>query len=325
MKPTIQLKIDTPCHEDWNNMTPVDHGRFCQACVKQVVDFSTMTDQQILKYIAKGNGNICGRVSNDQLNRPLVPAAEQPKTKWWYAVLLPLVMVFNRAGAQQGAKQRSIPSTAIETGECTISGMVTNDKGQPVTGAYVTIEESGRTVVTDTMGRYKLNAHGYIDSLDISASFIGFKTVKIIMPARNTTAANFVLTEDPKILEDVIIKAYPSRSISCTMGGLSVVRRVEITAKDTLLKRIGMAPAFIIAPNPVRRGQQVTVKVKEWNEFTLQVIGSNGALLFSQQYITAKELPQQIAVPQNWMPGMYYIRVVNEKNRKTYIEKFMVQ
>ena len=49
MKKETYLHIPEPCHEQWDKMSPAQQGRFCQQCSKTVVDFSTMTDQQVLK------------------------------------------------------------------------------------------------------------------------------------------------------------------------------------------------------------------------------------------------------------------------------------
>jgi hypothetical protein len=40
MAKKFQLQIPEPCHEDWNKMTPVHKGRFCDSCEKAVVDFT---------------------------------------------------------------------------------------------------------------------------------------------------------------------------------------------------------------------------------------------------------------------------------------------
>jgi hypothetical protein len=80
MKPVASLKknnfmpniisIPTPCHEDWNDMTPKEQGRHCGSCCKTVVDFTTWQPQEILLHF-KSNKNVCGRFTADQLNEPI--------------------------------------------------------------------------------------------------------------------------------------------------------------------------------------------------------------------------------------------------------------
>jgi hypothetical protein len=64
------ITVPTPCHEDWNAMTPKDKGRHCDSCAKTVVDFTTWQPQAILLHF-KANKNVCGRFTESQLNEPI--------------------------------------------------------------------------------------------------------------------------------------------------------------------------------------------------------------------------------------------------------------
>ncbi|HWB28782.1 MAG TPA: T9SS type A sorting domain-containing protein [Chitinophagaceae bacterium] len=100
MKKQLYITIPTPCHENWDNMTPAAKGRFCQACAKTVVDFTAMTDSEILHYFSKAAGNTCGRFANDQLQRPLQPLKDEKRKAWWIAAIMPLLMMFEKGKAQ---------------------------------------------------------------------------------------------------------------------------------------------------------------------------------------------------------------------------------
>lgn len=63
--------IPQPCHEDWNVMTPKEKGRFCDACAKVVVDFTTMTDDEVVDYLQQhAKQKTCGHFRNEQLHQP---------------------------------------------------------------------------------------------------------------------------------------------------------------------------------------------------------------------------------------------------------------
>ncbi|MBA3683324.1 MAG: hypothetical protein H0W73_19485 [Bacteroidetes bacterium] len=66
----MKISINTPCHENWDNMTPNDQGVFCLSCQKSVVDFSTKTISQIKEFFYKktDTASVCGRFETDQLN-----------------------------------------------------------------------------------------------------------------------------------------------------------------------------------------------------------------------------------------------------------------
>jgi hypothetical protein len=69
----LKLSIIKPCHENWCGMAPIEQGAYCTSCCKQVIDFTSMQDEDIVGYFQKHNNEpICGRFRNDQMSRPLI-------------------------------------------------------------------------------------------------------------------------------------------------------------------------------------------------------------------------------------------------------------
>ena len=65
----MRISIENPCHEDWQGMTPEAQGRFCSACEKTVIDFSQMSDAEILNYFSQPRAErVCGRFTSEQLS-----------------------------------------------------------------------------------------------------------------------------------------------------------------------------------------------------------------------------------------------------------------
>jgi len=67
----MKINIPTPCHENWNNMTPDEKGRFCSVCSKTVRDFRTVSDEEIIDVFSDSSENICGNFNETQLGRDL--------------------------------------------------------------------------------------------------------------------------------------------------------------------------------------------------------------------------------------------------------------
>ncbi len=71
----FKLKIGTPCHEKWALMQEEEQGRFCLACQKTVVDFTKMSEEEIITFFEsyaqrkQATTNICGRFSKTQLQK----------------------------------------------------------------------------------------------------------------------------------------------------------------------------------------------------------------------------------------------------------------
>lgn len=75
------LNISQPCHEDWARMTMAGQGRFCSQCEKVVVDFTKMTNAELVDYFRQRKGApICGRFDRIQLETPL--QAFSPLSAW---------------------------------------------------------------------------------------------------------------------------------------------------------------------------------------------------------------------------------------------------
>ncbi len=99
MAKKLQLSIPEPCHENWDVMTPVEKGRFCNSCQKQVVDFSRMSDRQVAEFFKKpSTGSVCGRFMTDQLERDIdIPKKRIPWFKYFFQFALPAFLVSLKA------------------------------------------------------------------------------------------------------------------------------------------------------------------------------------------------------------------------------------
>jgi hypothetical protein len=64
----MKISIAEPCHENWDAMTPNKQGAFCNSCVKDVVDFSNKSIDEIKNFFSKPQtGKVCGRFEEKQL------------------------------------------------------------------------------------------------------------------------------------------------------------------------------------------------------------------------------------------------------------------
>lgn len=80
-KTTLQISIPEPCHEDWSKMTATQCGAFCNACQKEVVDFSQMSEAEIVDRLSNASGKVCGKIKTDKLDRELVKY--EPDQAWY--------------------------------------------------------------------------------------------------------------------------------------------------------------------------------------------------------------------------------------------------
>ena len=61
----LKITIPKPCHEDWNKMTENQEGRHCNSCMKTVIDFTRMNDDEVRNFlVSKKEEHVCGRFQN---------------------------------------------------------------------------------------------------------------------------------------------------------------------------------------------------------------------------------------------------------------------
>jgi hypothetical protein len=117
MAKKLQISIAEPCHENWDAMTPVEMGKFCGSCQKQVIDFSNMSDRQIAEFFKKpSTGSACGRFMADQLDRPIeIPRKRIPWLKYFFQIAIPAFLFSLKASAKRTQGEIRIQSAQSDT------------------------------------------------------------------------------------------------------------------------------------------------------------------------------------------------------------------
>jgi TonB-dependent SusC/RagA subfamily outer membrane receptor len=215
----IHLSIPGPCHQNWNEMTPTQQGRFCNSCAKQVVDFSTMSDTQVLHYFSSiKNENVCGRAYPDQLERAITMPKEHKKKLFWYWNYITMLFLFfsktNTVKAQGGikvvveSKHDAAQQDRITKGEIAVNtnriikGKIIDEAGQPLAGVSVIIKDSKHGTIADTNGFYSISANTQKDILKISA--VGFVSKEIKLASLNHF--DIILTKmEMQMMGDVVV------------------------------------------------------------------------------------------------------------------------
>ncbi|MDC8004921.1 carboxypeptidase-like regulatory domain-containing protein [Aureisphaera galaxeae] len=166
MKKSITISIPEPCHEDWGKMTATEKGKFCKVCTKEVIDFTKESDEALIKRVQKGD-NLCGRFKTSQLNRQMTLERKSRNSILPYAasLLLPLSLLGHQeAKAQGGVSVFSKPGASINVGVLseksivTITGQVTDEAGNPISGVEVLVLETGKNTLTNAQGNYRIQS-----------------------------------------------------------------------------------------------------------------------------------------------------------------------
>ncbi len=198
---TIKTKITIPkpCQENWLEMTPLEQGRFCQLCQKNVFDFTTASDREILEAYNYDH-QLCGRFTTSQLNRELFIRKE--KSSIWVAATSAIVSFIglgtNETQSQETIKveqtDKKVLNDSIEkitNEEIEVSGIVSDEIG-PLPGANIVIKGTSNETQTDLDGNFIIKAKKG-DFLIIS--FISLLSQEIRIEQNSNI--NIILKNDP--------------------------------------------------------------------------------------------------------------------------------
>ncbi|HEY0653056.1 MAG TPA: carboxypeptidase-like regulatory domain-containing protein [Chryseosolibacter sp.] len=183
MNRDLTLSIPNRCTQNWNSFTQVEGGGFCSSCSKVVVDFTGMTDKQIIDYFKNVTGETCGRFQPHQLKTFTVHESPRVRPGWMLLkagfISLSLLAIARPSSAQlPKAKQKTeMPSSyRITQDSITFRGVVTSsDDGSPLPGVNVVLKGSVIGTVTDAEGRFEFPKSLRKDDVLIF-SFIGLTT-----------------------------------------------------------------------------------------------------------------------------------------------------
>jgi hypothetical protein len=347
MAEAIQIHIPEPCHESWQNMTPKEQGRFCGSCQKIVVDFSAMTDKELLDYISNASQNLCGRFAPDQLNKDIKATENKKRFSWayvWNVLLATFLFTESYAQGQPMLKNKPVTKNkpvikklplvlpedllprmgtiaVVEPDQLELvppreidGTVVDNISNKPMQGASVYVKGAGVGTVSDSLGNFRLQVN---KGDTVIISYVGYNTQTLVID-NNTNGQHVKLSM-------VEFEGF--------MGGIVLVTH-KVPKKEKVKRVINnWTPAALkkdikIYPNPIARGNaiQVDLSLKQTGEYKLELMDVQGRVVEVQKLVMATKT-QKVTVPTqtNWSPGIYYIRISAPGIKNVYQGKVAIQ
>ncbi len=142
----------------------------------------------------------------------------------------------------------------------TVSGIITDNSGEPIIGANIVEEGTTNGTVTDINGSFSLQVG---DDAILHISYIGYLAQNINTVGK--TAIDVVLQEDTKTLEEVVVVGYGTARKGDLTGSISTLQGSNLTNRST--QQISTAMQGQIAGVQVTRnsgapGASATVRVR---------------------------------------------------------------
>lgn len=153
----------------------------------------------------------------------------------------------------------------------TISGKVSDENGEPLVGAAVTVKGSDLVARTDANGEFKLSMDSLLMKQKLAVNYIGFVAKEVAINKKEPL--NISLTEDKSTLSEIVVSGY---------------------SKDNVMaKRTAVASsAAVISPN--------TTPVDGWEKLELYFKANNKLLL--NETLTGKGVELSFTVRKNGRP-----------------------
>ena len=140
------------------------------------------------------------------------------------------------------AKATSVPAVAQQ--KKTITGVVTDDMGEPIIGANVIEKGTTNGIITDMDGKFTLEiAPGAI----VQVSYIGYNTQEIKVGNQSTLAIKLV--EDTQALSEVVVVGYGIQRKVTTTGAVSKLEGEDLnkmTVVNATKALQGLSPGITI-------------------------------------------------------------------------------
>lgn len=216
MKGKINLSIDKPCTERLHQSKPTTIEGFCHACEKVVMDFTKMSDAEIIDYFKNNTGNTCGSFHKSQLKVYTEPASISRKRN--FSLLGAGLMSFSllsllpvKSQAQQAKITNGTHVTQTNTSkekeaksrsdEFVVEGVLLDESGFPLPGAMVIVKGTTFGTSTDIDGKFVLRNRKAGEILIFA--YIGYENQEILLTQTTTDKLNLKveLKVDSCILE----------------------------------------------------------------------------------------------------------------------------
>ncbi|MDR3268580.1 MAG: TonB-dependent receptor [Tannerella sp.] len=127
-----------------------------------------------------------------------------------------------------------------------VSGIVTDEKGEPLAGASIMEKGIANGTVTDVDGKFRLNV---LPNAILVVSFIGYTTQEVA--TGNKTNLNVTLQEDSQLLEEVVVVGYGMQKKVNLAGAVETVSSKVLENRSTsnvALALQGLVPNLTITP-----------------------------------------------------------------------------
>ncbi len=221
----FKLNIPEPCHEDWQQMSPTQKGKFCANCQKEVIDFTKLSATEIARKTKKAT-QLCGRFTSTQLEQEYVSASQNSLSRLGIALGLGSIIAVAQPSFAQEEKpdkikvhqlQGEVALTTKANDSISITGTVTDEEGVPLPGVNVFQQNSSHGTQTDFDGNFsiKISDEDFENEESIIFSYVGYEHYILkfdLINENRLQKIDVMMVEDSGFLGEIVVQPYSNRS-----------------------------------------------------------------------------------------------------------------
>jgi hypothetical protein len=207
MKKAFSVSIASPCDEKWDNFASVAGGRFCEQCNKTVIDFTKMSDAEIIDYFKDQPSATCGRFKPEQLKiyGYTNPVHVRPGYSLLKAGIVSMLLLLvgkttfsqtrsNTPPTEIVSSPRDKNSDTLRVANQVLSGTVVEETtGDPLPGVNVWLPGSTVGTVTDADGKFQFPEKVHEGDI-VVFTFIGLRTKEYRVPRESKVGTQISLS-----------------------------------------------------------------------------------------------------------------------------------
>lgn len=188
------------CDQDWAAMPKVEGGRLCTQCDMTMIDFSGMTNLEIIKKHAETKGRVCGHYAPSQLVSPFQEKGELDAPSFLAKAIIGLSTMTSTLFINPTSPMAQVPVETVVQDEnrrvvkrisekkgqlqdsIVLKGQVVDDKASPLPFASIYVKETEWGVSADESGFFTLILKkedvSEKDTITLVYFFLGFEPVE---------------------------------------------------------------------------------------------------------------------------------------------------
>lgn len=191
MKNSFSISVKEPCLEKFESFVVTPKGGFCDSCQKEVIDFTTLSDKELIQHFDNSSNKTCGRFKKSQLksyetnpfismNTSLVSRGVAIMSFSLLALCAAPVLHAQETAELNTSMQTELsisPSTSIayEIVDKTykVTGTVVDEDNLPLPGVNVVLKGTTEGTQTDLDGKFEFPRALEVDDI-LVFSYIGY-------------------------------------------------------------------------------------------------------------------------------------------------------